>query len=156
MFTGARLFLGSLDAAIFWFSRLTGIPEGSAVVPVVAWNERVTISARLADGSTIVGQDAISHPPHISEGGGGTGVAVGVGSGSGSGGIEGGGGAVGGMDAAVAKAISPRISTIVDKSTTGKQPLPARVKDLGYVNGMGQAVTPPVNAMVLERLKGAE
>ena len=62
VFSGARVFFGSLDAAIHWFSRLAGIPLASRVVPV-ADKSGLTLAAALADGSVVVGQDAISHPP---------------------------------------------------------------------------------------------
>ena len=90
------------------------------MVPVVAWNERVTISARLTDGSTIVGQDAISHPQTSSDGGGD--VCGGDGSGSAGSGVSYAGAATA---TAATKATCPRVSTIVDKSTTGKMPLQA-------------------------------
>lgn len=61
-FSGARLLFNSLDAAIYWFSHLAGVPLSSIVIPVINVNTRVTISATLMDGSKIIGQDAISHP----------------------------------------------------------------------------------------------
>lgn len=62
VFTGARLFFRSLEAAIFWFSNLSAVPIESTVIPVLSLNTRVTIGARLEDGSVITGQDEISHP----------------------------------------------------------------------------------------------
>ena len=40
VFTGARLFFNSLEAAIFWFSNLSAIPEQSRVIPVLNVNTR--------------------------------------------------------------------------------------------------------------------
>jgi len=63
-FTGARIFFNSLEAAIFWFSRVSGIPTDSRVIPII--NEpqkRFDIAALLANGSLIIGQHHISHPP---------------------------------------------------------------------------------------------
>jgi 2-phospho-L-lactate transferase/gluconeogenesis factor (CofD/UPF0052 family) len=60
--TGARLFFGSFEAAIFWFSNLAGIPRSSAVVPVINVNSKVTLGVRLRSGQEIIGQDNISHP----------------------------------------------------------------------------------------------
>jgi cathepsin L len=63
LFTGARLFFQSLEAAIFWFSNLSGIPRSSVVIPVLNVNSTFTIGVHLADGHQIIGQDNISHPP---------------------------------------------------------------------------------------------
>ena len=62
IFTGARLFFQSLEAAILWFSTLSSIPASSRVCPVILYNSRVHIAAMLADGSHVVGQESISHP----------------------------------------------------------------------------------------------
>ncbi|PSC71096.1 maternal effect embryo arrest 18 [Micractinium conductrix] len=61
-FAGARIFFRSLEAAIFLFSRVARIPEGSLVLPAICTDEHITLGAELADGSLIVGQHQISHP----------------------------------------------------------------------------------------------
>lgn len=61
-FAGARTFFRSLEAAIFLFSRVARIPEGSQVLPAICTEERMTLAAELADGSVLVGQNEISHP----------------------------------------------------------------------------------------------
>uniref|UniRef100_A0A7N0RGM6 Uncharacterized protein n=1 Tax=Kalanchoe fedtschenkoi TaxID=63787 RepID=A0A7N0RGM6_KALFE len=61
-FAGARIFFLSLDAAIFLFSRVSGIPAQSLVLPVISTNDRLTLGCELLDGSIIRGQNAISHP----------------------------------------------------------------------------------------------
>lgn len=61
-FAGARIFFRSLEAAIFLFSRVARIPEGSLVLPAICTEEHITLGAELADGSLIVGQHQISHP----------------------------------------------------------------------------------------------
>ncbi|CAM0137776.1 hypothetical protein VKS41_000985 [Umbelopsis sp. WA50703] len=60
--TGARLFFGSLEAAIFLFSAITGISESKRVIPVINTNHNATISATLENGDTLQGQCEISHP----------------------------------------------------------------------------------------------
>lgn len=60
--TGARLFTGSFDAAIYLFSLVGGVDENVGVVPGVNSMFSHHISAGLVDGSVIVGQNAISHP----------------------------------------------------------------------------------------------
>ncbi|KAF7721944.1 hypothetical protein EC973_003905 [Apophysomyces ossiformis] len=65
--TGARLFFGSLEAALFLFSAITGISEPTTVVPIINTNHTATIAALLVNGETLVGQCEISHPsssPH--------------------------------------------------------------------------------------------
>lgn len=62
-FAGARIFFRSLDAAIFLFSRVARIPEGSVVLPAIETEERITLGAELQDGSFVRGQSEISHPP---------------------------------------------------------------------------------------------
>ena len=76
-FTGARLFFGSLNAAIFWWSRVAGIPEGSRVIPAATRHSdhtlrssinSLTIGAVVQNNDQtydIVGQSAISHPSLI-------------------------------------------------------------------------------------------
>lgn len=61
-FAGARTFFRSLEAAIFLFSRVARIPEGSLVLPAICTEERIHLAAELADGSVIAGQNQISHP----------------------------------------------------------------------------------------------
>ena len=61
--TGARLFTGSLEAAIFLFASITGITSvPTSVVPVINSNQTATIAASLVNGETLVGQCEISHP----------------------------------------------------------------------------------------------
>lgn len=61
--TGARLFTGSLEAAIFLFASITGITSvPTSVVPVINTNQTATIAASLMNGETLVGQCEISHP----------------------------------------------------------------------------------------------
>ena len=61
-FAGARTFFHSLEAAIFLFSRVARIPQGSAVMPVISTEERITLGAVLSSGVVIRGQNQISHP----------------------------------------------------------------------------------------------
>lgn len=61
-FAGARTFFRSLEAAIFMFTRVAKIPEGSMVLPAICTEERIKLAAELDSGTVIVGQHAISHP----------------------------------------------------------------------------------------------
>jgi hypothetical protein len=62
-FAGARLYLKSLEAAIFMFSRVARIPEGTLVLPVIRTEDSITLGAELVNGTIIRGQNQISHPP---------------------------------------------------------------------------------------------
>ncbi len=46
-FAGARIFFQSLEAAVFLFSRVARIPEGSIVLPAICTEERITLGAEL-------------------------------------------------------------------------------------------------------------
>ena len=61
-FAGTRIFFRSLDAAVFLFSRVSGIPPRSAVLPIVSTNGRLVLGAELVDGGMLRGQSDISHP----------------------------------------------------------------------------------------------
>lgn len=60
--TGGRLFIGSLDAAIELFARLTGIDRETEVLPCINTNFTYHITALLENGLLITGQSQISHP----------------------------------------------------------------------------------------------
>ncbi|CAO3650584.1 unnamed protein product [Cunninghamella blakesleeana] len=60
--TGARLFFGNLQAAIFLFSAITAIREPTYVIPVINTNHTAAIAAILEDGHILRGQCEISHP----------------------------------------------------------------------------------------------
>ncbi|KAK0664337.1 Uncharacterized protein DIS24_g611 [Lasiodiplodia hormozganensis] len=60
--TGARLFSGSLESAIYLLSSICGVPSNTAVLPAINTNFSHHISAGLANGTIITGQNAISHP----------------------------------------------------------------------------------------------
>ena len=60
--TGARLFTGSLESSIELLTLVCGVPDSTRVLPAVNTNFTHHICAGLQDGSTIVGQNAISHP----------------------------------------------------------------------------------------------
>ncbi|KAI4088630.1 MAG: hypothetical protein LQ344_005969 [Seirophora lacunosa] len=61
--TGARLFSGSFESAIYLFAIVGGVDESrNAVLPAIVSNFTHHISAGLEDGTVITGQNAISHP----------------------------------------------------------------------------------------------
>jgi 2-phospho-L-lactate transferase/gluconeogenesis factor (CofD/UPF0052 family) len=60
--TGARLFSGSFESAIYLLGSITGVPSNVAVIPAINSNFSHHICAGLEDGTQIAGQNAISHP----------------------------------------------------------------------------------------------
>ncbi|EKD19926.1 uncharacterized protein L3040_002393 [Drepanopeziza brunnea f. sp. 'multigermtubi'] len=60
--TGARLFTGSFESAIYLLGAITGVPSNINVIPAINSNFSHHISAGLQDGTHITGQNAISHP----------------------------------------------------------------------------------------------
>ncbi|KAI1813603.1 UPF0052-domain-containing protein [Poronia punctata] len=60
--TGARLFTGSFESAIYLLSTICTIPSTVTTLPSINSNFTHHICAELADGSRITGQNAISHP----------------------------------------------------------------------------------------------
>lgn len=61
-FAGARIFFRSLDAAIFLYCRVSGIPPETEVLPVTSANNILTLGAELENGTLVRGQSEISHP----------------------------------------------------------------------------------------------
>ncbi|KAL2860706.1 gluconeogenesis factor YvcK family protein [Aspergillus lucknowensis] len=63
--TGARLFSGSFESAIYLLSNICDVPSDLVrVIPAINSNFSHHISASLANGTVIVGQNSISHPSH--------------------------------------------------------------------------------------------
>ncbi|OIW23626.1 UPF0052 domain protein [Coniochaeta ligniaria NRRL 30616] len=60
--TGARIFSGSFESAIYLLSMICSIPDSVSVLPAINSNFTHHISAGLANGTQITGQVAISHP----------------------------------------------------------------------------------------------
>lgn len=62
--TGARLFTGSFEAAIYLLSSICAVPDRIAVLPALNSNFAHHIAAGLRDGTVITGQNDISHPSY--------------------------------------------------------------------------------------------
>lgn len=60
--TGARLFTGSFEAAVYLLSSICAVPERVAVLPALNTNFALHIAAGLMNGDVITGQNDISHP----------------------------------------------------------------------------------------------
>ncbi|KAI9667267.1 MAG: hypothetical protein M1821_000081 [Bathelium mastoideum] len=60
--TGARLFSGSFESAIYLLSSVCAVPDHVSILPIINTNFTHHIAASLDDGTIIVGQNSISHP----------------------------------------------------------------------------------------------
>lgn len=170
--TGARLFSGSFEAAIYLLSLLCGIPDHVAVVPAINSNFTHHISAGLVDGTTITGQVNISHPSaptSLPDGGAGVVVVAPV-------------AATGTTATATAAATAAattlkmrgRAATAIDfedatlpgslpvlrrpqiaYSKDDEEDLPARIERAWYINPYGHEIRPPANPKALVALQQA-
>ncbi|KAI9894283.1 MAG: hypothetical protein M1814_004137 [Vezdaea aestivalis] len=152
--TGARLFSGSLESAVYLLRSITGVPDGVDVLPAVNTNFTLHISAGLEDGSTIVGQNSISHPslptalpniPFISDTSTPTPPL----------GLE-----PDDIDDLVEDANLPgSLPTLrgpnIAFSKAYEQDLPARISRIWYINPYGQEIRPAANPAVLSAIRRA-
>ncbi|KAF2489943.1 UPF0052-domain-containing protein [Lophium mytilinum] len=60
--TGARLFTGSFESAIYLLSSICSVPSSVSVLPAINTNFTHHITVGLANGTKITGQNSISHP----------------------------------------------------------------------------------------------
>lgn len=150
--TGARLFSGSFESAIYLLAIMGGVDESrTAVLPAIISNFSHHISAVLANGSVITGQNAISHP--------GEPTALNC-SDEKQAGQESNPLAIG-HDTTVEDANLPGSLPNLRKpniafSKTSEEPLAARIERLWYINPYGQEMRPPPNPKVLEAFDSAE
>ncbi|GFP51999.1 uncharacterized protein YNL011C [Trichoderma asperellum] len=156
--TGARLFTGSFEAAIYLLSSICAVPDRVAVLPALNTNFAHHIAAGLTDGTVITGQNDISHPSAPTAAVPLPGPSTGTGTGI----------------------ITPALSTnhdldehdtIEDANLPGSLPalrrpaitfskedeedLPARIARIWYINPYGQEIRIPANPRVLEAIRGA-
>lgn len=147
--TGARLFTGSFESAVYLVSSICGIPAAVSILPVLNTNFAHHIAAKLADGSVITGQNNISHPsaPAASV----THIPV--------------------SPTQLLQAETEEHDKVEDANMPGTHPelrkpaiafskegeekLPARIERLFYINPYGQEITIPANPRVLEAIKNS-
>ena len=134
--TGARLFSGSFESAIYLLAIMGGVDESkTAVLPAIVSNFTHHISASLADGSVITGQNAISHPSEP--------TAANLHDSS----IE---------DANLPGSLATLRQPNIHFSKGSEEPLPARIQRLWYINPYGHEMRPLPNPKVLEAIVMAE
>lgn len=161
--TGARIFTGSLESAIYLLSTICTIPPNVSVLPAINTNFSHHICAGLENGITIAGQNAISHPsepsvlqPHAGSTSstqqepylnGHTGIT---------------------------QAETEHADSIEDANLPGSLPtlrrqyinfskvegddddLPARIQRIWYINPYGQEIRPPANPKTIEAVNEAQ
>ncbi len=149
--TGARLFCGSFEAGVYLLGSITGIPDGVQVLPAVNSNFSHHISAGLADGNVIVGQNAISHPsapaasssdddadgdPNIYHEKPETEEHV--------------------EDANLPGSLPSLRQQNITFSKSADEELPSRIERIWYINPYGQEIRAPANPRIMDALKDAQ
>ncbi|TQV94465.1 UPF0052 domain-containing protein [Cordyceps javanica] len=146
--TGARLFTGSFEAAIYLLSSLCGVPDRVAVLPALNTNFAHHIAAGLVNGDVITGQNDISHPSLP------TAAVPGVGTGSHTPApseydtedhdkIE---------DANLPGSLPALRRPAINFSKEQDEDLPSRIERIWYINPYGQEIRIPANPRVLEAI----
>ncbi|KAL1632451.1 hypothetical protein SLS56_003693 [Neofusicoccum ribis] len=140
--TGARLFSGSLESAIYLLSSICGVPPNTCVLPAINTNFSHHISAGLADGTCITGQNAISHPseptalPDMTSPAGQETEDHDF--------IE---------DANLPGSLPTLRKQNIIFSKTEEEDLPARIDRIWYINPYGQEIRPPANPKVVATIE---
>ncbi|KAI9851512.1 MAG: hypothetical protein M1838_003466 [Thelocarpon superellum] len=165
--TGARLFCGSFEAAVYLLSSITGVSEHVQVLPAVNSNFTHHISAGLRDGSVVVGQNAISHPsartalPEAITSASTTASTSTSTSDNENEDEEEDNEAEDGADPPEEDANLPGSLPSLRRqniafSKTMDEPLPARIERIWYINPFGHEIRPPANPRVLDALRAAD
>lgn len=143
--TGARVFTGSFESAIYLLSSICRLPDNVSVLPAINTNFTHHISAGLADGITIVGQNAISHPS----------VPTRL-----PGAVSSPGREIEDHDFIEDANLPGSLPTLrkqyISFSKAADEDLPARIERIWYINPYGQEIRLNANAKVVEALDSAQ
>lgn len=150
--TGARLFTGSFEAAIYLLSSICALPDRIAVLPALNTNFAIHIAAGLADGTVITGQNDISHPSAPTAAVPGT--SAGLHSPAtlmrhdtwGYDRVE---------DANLPGTLPALRRPAINFSKEQEEDLPARIDRIWYINPYGQEIRMPANPRVLDALQSS-
>lgn len=148
--TGARLFSGSFESAIYLLESICGIPDDVRVIPAINSNFSHHIAAGLKNGETIVGQNSISHPsistaleaPQNSPASPRSRYSLGA--------------ALGVEDANLPGSLPSLRKQNIAFSKDEDEPLPARIDRIWYINPYGQEILPPANPRVIEAIRDSQ
>lgn len=150
--TGARLFTGSFEAAIYLLSSICGVPDWVAVLPALNTNFAHHIAAGLQNGDVITGQNDISHPsfPTAAVPGTSTGMHTPLlpteQDTEAHDKIE---------DANLPGSLPALRRPAINFSKAQDEDLPARIDRIWYINPYGQEIRIPANPRVLEAINGS-
>ncbi|KAI6893241.1 UPF0052-domain-containing protein [Hortaea werneckii] len=148
--TGARLFTGSFEAAIYLLSSICAVPSSVSVFPVLNTNFALHIAAGLADGTVITGQNSISHPSEP------TAAVPGEPKFSPNGRPRSNSDDENKAEDANGPGTLPSLrKPAIAFSKDQEEDLPSRIERLWYINPYGQQITIPANPRVLEALRKA-
>ncbi|KAI9711728.1 MAG: hypothetical protein M1820_001872 [Bogoriella megaspora] len=152
--TGARLFTGSFESAIYLLSSICNIPTHVSILPIINTNFSHHIAASLTDGTLIVGQNSISHPSvptalsstplssstltPISQQQQETELHDSI------------------EDANLPGSLPSLRRQNITFSKTDGEDLPARIDRVWYINPYGQEIRPPASSRVLDALREAK
>jgi len=156
--TGARLFSGSFESAIYLLGSICGVPSDVVrVIPAINSNFSHHISATLADGTVIVGQNSISHPSEATAlqskpGGRRPSLLLADGDDEDSSSAS----DVPYEDDHLPGSLPTLRNKNITFSKTGNEELPSRISRIWYINPYGQEIRPPANPRVLEALRDAQ
>lgn len=156
--TGARLFTGSFESAIYLLGSVCGVPSDNVrVIPAINSNFSHHISASLADGTVIVGQNSISHPSEATAlqpnpGWRRPSLLLADGADITSDSEE----PISGEDDHPPGSLLTLRNKNITFSKTEVEDLPSRISRIWYINPYGQEIRPPANPRVLEALRNSQ
>jgi 2-phospho-L-lactate transferase/gluconeogenesis factor (CofD/UPF0052 family) len=161
--TGARLFSGSFESAIYLLGSICGVQSDIVrVIPAINSNFSHHISATLADGTVIVGQNSISHPSETTalqrdRGNKPRRPSLLLADGDD---LEDTGSDASDTVSYEEDHLPGSLATLRNKnisfSKTENEDLPCRISRIWYINPYGQEIRPPANPRVLEALSDAQ
>ncbi|KAI9879870.1 MAG: hypothetical protein M1830_006722 [Pleopsidium flavum] len=144
--TGARLFSGSFESAVYLLASIGGVPENVQVVPAINSNFSHHISAGLEDGSVITGQNAISHPSAP------TALPDGKFAGERRASMD----TEEQEDANLPGSLHTLRKKNITFSKEQEEDLPSRIERIWYINPYGQEIRPTANPKVAEAIERAQ
>ncbi|EFY87639.1 hypothetical protein J3459_014239 [Metarhizium acridum] len=155
--TGARLFTGSFEAAIYLLSSVCAVPDTISVLPALNTNFAHHIAAGLQDGTVITGQNDISHPSYP------TAAVPGAGAAASSTGVQTPALSVGHdteehdkiEDANLPGSLPALRRQAIAFSKDDDEDLPSRIDRIWYINPYGQEIRIPANPRVLDAINTA-
>ncbi|RHZ70369.1 hypothetical protein CDV55_103936 [Aspergillus turcosus] len=163
--TGARLFSGSFESAIYLLGSICGVQSDLVrVIPAINSNFSHHISASLADGTVIVGQNSISHPSEataLQPRPGYRRPSLLLADDEGASDLEDtepsdASDAVSYEDDHLPGSLPTLRNKNIQFSKSANEDLPARITRIWYINPYGQEIRPPANPRVLDSLRDAQ